>query len=94
MDFERGFVPTRMGLPSSTNGGAEMEGEDGAAGVDRGWGSVVVVGGMAGARAPLALQRHRRAEYGGAAIFGEGSERLGATMATPAAGHPGSSMQT
>ena len=29
MDFERGFVPTRMGLPSSTNGGTEMEG--------RGW---------------------------------------------------------
>jgi hypothetical protein len=30
------------------------------------------------------------AEYGDAAIFGEGSERTGATAATLAAGHPGS----
>jgi hypothetical protein len=57
-------------------GALRWKGEDGAAGVDRGWGSVVVEGGMAGARAPLALRRHRGAEYGDAAIFGEGSERL------------------
>jgi hypothetical protein len=75
-------------------GALRWKGEDGAAGMDRGWGSVIVEGRMAGAWAPLALQRHRGAEYGDAAIFGEGSERPGATAATPATGHPGSSMQT
>jgi hypothetical protein len=79
---EWAFLPARMGA-------LRWKGEDGAAGVDRGWGSVVVEGGMAGARAPLALQRRHEAEYGDAAIFGEGSERPGATTATPAAVEPG-----